>query len=68
MDAIDQCATVICAWGAHKSAPARAAEVLAIIRICGRATMLHHLGLNKDGSPKHPLYVGTRTRPQHFSA
>ncbi|WP_186296942.1 hypothetical protein [Cupriavidus campinensis] len=34
------------AWsGAHKAAPRRAAEVLAIIRMCGRAT-LHHLRVN----------------------
>ncbi|KAI3606624.1 hypothetical protein D8I24_1660 [Cupriavidus necator H850] len=58
---------MICAWGAHKAAPARAAEVLRIIRMSGHGTLLHHLGLNKDGSPKHPLYIAARTRPQPFS-
>jgi len=68
MDAIDRCSMVICAWGAHKAAPARAAEVLAIIRMCGRGGLLHHLGLNKDGSPKHPLYIAASTKPQRFNA
>ncbi|AEI77894.1 hypothetical protein CNE_1c25770 [Cupriavidus necator N-1] len=67
MDALDRCSLVICAWGAHKAAPARAAEVLRIIRMSGHGTLLHHLGLNKDGSPKHPLYIAARTRPQPFS-
>ncbi|AOY90515.1 hypothetical protein BKK79_00735 [Cupriavidus sp. USMAA2-4] len=66
MDAIDRCAMVICAWGAHKAAPARAAEVLRIIRMCGRGKLLYHLGLNQDGSPKHPLYIAAKTRPQPF--
>ncbi|MGO4302041.1 DUF1643 domain-containing protein [Cupriavidus sp. RAF12] len=68
MDAIDRCSMVICVWGAHKAATARAAEVLAIIHMGGRAALLHHLGLNKDGSPKHPLYIFASTRPQRFNA
>lgn len=67
MDALDRCSLVICAWGAHKAAPARAAEVLQIIRMCGRGKALYHLGLNKDGSPKHPLYIAASTRPQRFT-
>jgi len=67
MDALDRCSLVICAWGAHKAAPARAAEVLRIIRMCGLGTLLHHLGLNKDGSPKHPLYIAAKVRPQPFT-
>lgn len=66
MDAIDRCSMVICAWGAHRAAPGQAAEVLRIIRMCGRGSLLHHLGLNKDGSPKHPLYIAASTRPQQF--
>jgi hypothetical protein len=67
MDAIDRCSMVICAWGAHKAAPAQAAEILGTIRMCGRGGLLHHLGLNKDGSPKHPLYIAASTRPQRFT-
>lgn len=66
MDALDRCSMVICAWGAHKAAPAQAADVLRIIRMCGRGPLLHHLGLNKDGSPKHPLYIAASTKPQRL--
>ncbi|CAG2144250.1 hypothetical protein LMG31506_02965 [Cupriavidus yeoncheonensis] len=68
MDAIDRCAMVICAWGTHKAAPERAVELLRIIRMCGRGNLLHHLGLNKDGSPKHPLYIAKTKRPEPFTA
>ena len=60
MDALDRCSLVICAWGAHRAAPARAAEVVRIVRMCGRGALLHHLGLNQDGSPKHPLYIAAK--------
>ncbi|MGE8367046.1 DUF1643 domain-containing protein [Cupriavidus sp.] len=67
MDALDRCSLVICAWGAHKAAPARAAEVLRIVRMCGRGALLHHLGLNQDGSPKHPLYIAAKVQPKPFA-
>lgn len=57
---------VICAWGTHKAAPTRAAEVLRIAQESGFAHRLHHLGLNKDGSPKHPLYIAGAKRPEPY--
>jgi hypothetical protein len=66
MDAIERAHLVICAWGAHKAAAARAADVLRIIRITGYHGRLHHLGLNQDGSPKHPLYIAAKVRPMRF--
>lgn len=66
MDAIDDASWVICAWGSHPAAALRAPDVLRMIRLCGRAGLLHHLGLNKDGSPKHPLYIAASVRPQRF--
>ena len=45
---------VVAAWGAHAIARRRAAVVEAI-RQNGAALMC--LGLTKDGSPRHPLYV-----------
>jgi hypothetical protein len=45
---------VVVAWGAHPKAQGRAAEVVKVLRTTGP---LHCLGKNKDGSPKHPLYV-----------
>ncbi|QBY53539.1 DUF1643 domain-containing protein [Cupriavidus oxalaticus] len=68
MDAIDGCSTVICAWGSHRAAPARAAEVLRIVRMCGRGNLLYHLGLNHDGSPRHPLYVAATVQPRPYTA
>ncbi|MBB3012043.1 hypothetical protein FHX62_000670 [Cupriavidus alkaliphilus] len=66
MDAVNRCSMVICAWGAHKAAPARTAKVLRIIRRCGHENLLYHLGINKDGSPKHPLYISTYKRPEPY--
>lgn len=50
---------VICAWGAHKMARRRSAEVITQIRDLGKIPMC--LGHNKDGSPKHPLYLPKNT-------
>jgi hypothetical protein len=51
-------AMVVCAWGAHPMAKRRAIEVRAML---GRE--IHHLGLTKDGAPKHPLYLPAILRP-----
>jgi hypothetical protein len=66
MDAIDRATMVICAWGAHSIAASRAAELMHIFGIVGWRNRLYHLGLNKDGSPKHPLYIAASTRPKTF--
>lgn len=67
LDAIDQAHTVICAWGAHAAAGPRAAEVMRLLGMAGMRNRLYHLGLNKDGSPKHPLYIAASTRPKPFT-
>ena len=66
LDTIERANLVICAWGAHSAAAPRAAEVMRIIRMTGMRNKLYHLGLNKDGSPKHPLYIAASTRPKPF--
>lgn len=45
--------TVIAGWGSHPQARERAAEVMQM------HTQINFscLGINKDGSPKHPLYL-----------
>lgn len=58
---------VVAAWGA--SVPylqrRRPADVLAMARNVGG--QVHHLGLTKDGSPRHPLYLRGDTEPTRWS-
>ena len=54
-------AIVVCAWGVHGSLRGRGAAVAAALRAQG--TRLHHLGLTKDGHPRHPLYLPKDLRP-----
>jgi hypothetical protein len=60
-----EAALVICAWGLdgkHMRQDANTTEILT-----GAGKRLHHLGLNDDGTPKHPLYLKANTMPQPFS-
>ncbi len=50
---------VICAWGAHDT-NGQAAKVLELV------AAPHCLGVTKNGSPRHPLYVKADTQPQPF--
>jgi hypothetical protein len=67
MDALDGASMVICAWGTHSAAAARASDLMSIFAMVGWRSRLYHLGLNKDGSPKHPLYIAASTRPKPFT-
>jgi hypothetical protein len=53
---------IICAWGGHGAHMGRGAEVADLLRHTGRP--LFHLGLNQDGNPKHPLYIGYAELPR----
>ncbi len=53
---------VICAWGGHGSFLGRGRLVEGLIRSCGKE--LSHLGLTKDGMPKHPLYITYAEQPR----
>ncbi|RKP48470.1 DUF1643 domain-containing protein [Trinickia fusca] len=64
--AIERASTVICAWGSHRAARERAIEVMRLLSAAGAQHKLFHLGLNHDGSPKHPLYLAASVRPGHF--
>lgn len=46
---------IVVAWGAHPFARERARYVAALLRVY--ADDLWCLGVTKDGSPRHPLYV-----------
>jgi hypothetical protein len=51
-------AMTVAAWGVHGSHQGRAQQVAR-----GLKGDLHHLGLTKDGHPRHPLYVPFATVP-----
>ena len=53
-----EAAMIVAAWGAFPEAKGRANYVHAMLK--GK---LHHLGLTRDGSPKHPLYLRSDTQP-----
>lgn len=55
---------IVCAWGTHGAHKGRGPAVEALLRATGRA--LHHLGLSKDGHPKHPLYIGYTQEPERW--
>ncbi|MDO5657257.1 MAG: DUF1643 domain-containing protein [Paracoccus sp. (in: a-proteobacteria)] len=56
------CQPVICAWGFHGAHLGRAAHVTAMLRDAGVA--LHHLGLTRQGQPRHPLYLPYSAQPE----
>lgn len=55
----EECAVLVCAWGAHRMAEQRAPRVMAGFRAQG--IPVHCLGITKAGHPKHPLYVAAST-------
>lgn len=52
---------VIAAWGVHGAHLDRAADVMRLI------PNLRCLGRNRDGSPKHPLYLRADSMPEAYS-
>ena len=52
---------LVCAWGTHGAHLNRGPEVHDLMR--QQAKPLFHLGLSKDGHPKHPLYIGYAVQP-----
>lgn len=52
---------VVCCWGCDGRFLDRQEKILQGCRLAG--VPLHHLGLNGDGTPKHPLYVKATTQP-----
>jgi hypothetical protein len=52
---------VIAGWGVHGALDRRGDAVRALL--VDRGISVHHLGLNTNGSPKHPLYIKGGTAP-----
>lgn len=52
---------VLCGWGVHGAHLGRGSQVELLLRATG--VPLCHLGLTRDGMPRHPLYVAYRQGP-----
>jgi hypothetical protein len=64
---LESCAwadTVICAWGTHGTHLDRGTYVEGLLR--DNVCHLSHLGLTKQGHPKHPLYIAYSQQPEHW--
>lgn len=60
---------LVLGWGSlaptlRKLVADRTARILAMVREAGISPM--HLGLNEDGTPKHPLYLANATQREPF--
>jgi hypothetical protein len=55
-----EAAIIICAWGKFDTAKLQAKIILDELK--RQCRPVHHLGLNGDGTPKHPLYLRADTR------
>jgi hypothetical protein len=53
--------TIVCAWGSHGEHLERGPTVERLMRSTGRS--LHHLGLTREGHPRHPLYISYAVAP-----
>lgn len=63
-DGADWADSILAAWGVHGAHRGRGTQVAAMLGATGKP--LTHLGLTKDGHPRHPLYVSYATKPQEW--
>lgn len=57
---------VLCAWGRHGELDNAGANAMKLLGRLKGDKPVYCLGLNRDGSPKHPLYVASETRMMPF--
>jgi hypothetical protein len=57
--------TIFVAWGADGRHQNRDEEVIRLLAQSGR-TDLRCFGVNKDGSPTHPLYLSGKLKPMRY--
>jgi hypothetical protein len=62
VEAADWADTILCAWGNHGSFRQRDGAALALL--CAGGKPILHLGLTRQGQPRHPLYVAATQLPQ----
>ncbi|WP_171122917.1 MULTISPECIES: DUF1643 domain-containing protein [unclassified Ruegeria] len=62
LDGVQWADQIIAAWGAHGAHLDRGPAVETLLR--GTGQPLFHLGLTKDGHPKHPLYIAYTQQPE----
>lgn len=55
---------IVTAWGTHGAHLDRGPAVERLLR--GTGLPLFHLGLSKEGHPKHPLYIGYAQQPERW--
>ncbi|MCV6545750.1 MAG: DUF1643 domain-containing protein [Cohaesibacter sp.] len=55
---------ILCAWGTHGSHMGLGFAVKALLEQQNHSLL--HLGLSKDGHPKHPLYIAYSEQPQRW--
>jgi hypothetical protein len=60
-DAVGWADQTVLAWGVHGAHLGRSEKVAGLIEKVGKP--LYHLGLTKDGHPRHPLYVPYSQQP-----
>lgn len=63
--ACDWADLILAAWGVHGARRGAGPALAARLRDEGRA--LHHLGLTRDGHPRHPLYVAYARAPEPWA-
>ena len=61
LEGCDWADTIVAAWGTHGAHLGRGADVAALLAETGRE--VYHLGLTKDGHPRHPLYIAYVQQP-----
>ncbi|SMO92644.1 DUF1643 domain-containing protein [Ruegeria faecimaris] len=62
LNGVDWADQVIAAWGTHGAHLDRGTTVETLLR--GTGQPMYHLGLTKDGHPKHPLYIAYTQNPE----
>jgi hypothetical protein len=66
VDAVQDCAMAICAWGTH-GAYLTAGNLIRKLIQRHSPEKIHYLKLNSDGSPAHPLYLPYSLQPVLWS-